>query len=63
MAGGTGKDAICKVMELGTLDGILGCVAAGMGTTMMPRAVVEGNSLRRLLVCHRFPSEKAQRGV
>ena len=49
-----------KVMELGTLDGILGCVAAGMGTTIMPRAVVEGNSLRKRLICHRFPSEKAQ---
>ena len=28
-------------MEFGTLDGILGCVAANMGVTMLPRAIVE----------------------
>ena len=27
--------------ELGTLDGMIGCVAAGMGITLLPRAVVE----------------------
>jgi LysR family transcriptional regulator, cell division regulator len=29
-----------KVMELKTLEGILGCVAAGMGITMSPRSVI-----------------------
>ena len=29
--------------ELGTLDGMVGCVAAGMGITLLPRAVVERN--------------------
>lgn len=29
--------------ELGTLDGMVGCVAAGMGVTLLPRAVVERN--------------------
>jgi LysR family transcriptional regulator, cell division regulator len=29
--------------ELGTLDGMIGCVAAGMGITMLPRAVVGKN--------------------
>ena len=28
------------VMELGTLDGILGCVAAGLGTTLLPESVI-----------------------
>ncbi|MGU3421305.1 LysR family transcriptional regulator [Methylobacterium sp. D54C] len=28
-------------MEFGTLDGILGCVAAGLGVTLVPRAVAE----------------------
>ena len=28
-------------MEFGTLDGILGCVAAGMGVTLIPRGVAE----------------------
>ena len=27
--------------ELGTLDGMIGCVAADMGVTLLPRAVVE----------------------
>ena len=29
--------------ELGTLDGMIGCVAADMGVTMLPRAVVGRN--------------------
>lgn len=29
--------------ELGTLDGMVGCVAAGMGVTLLPRAVVGQN--------------------
>ena len=28
-------------MEFGTLDGILGCVAAGLGVTLIPRVVAE----------------------
>jgi DNA-binding transcriptional LysR family regulator len=30
--------------ELGTLDGMIGCVAADMGVTLLPRAVVERNN-------------------
>lgn len=30
-----------RIMELGTLDGILGCIAAGMGRAVLPRAVVD----------------------
>lgn len=30
-----------RVMEFGTLDGLLGCVAAGMGVSLLPRAIVE----------------------
>jgi DNA-binding transcriptional LysR family regulator len=29
-----------KILEIGTLEGILGCVAAGMGYTVLPRSVV-----------------------
>lgn len=32
-----------EVMEFGTLDGILGCVAAGLGRTLMPRRVVDNS--------------------
>jgi LysR family transcriptional regulator, cell division regulator len=31
--------------ELGTLDGMIGCVAADMGVTLLPRTVVERNNL------------------
>lgn len=31
-------------MEFGTLDGILGCIGAGMGITLLPRAAVERSS-------------------
>ncbi|KIL42208.1 LysR family transcriptional regulator [Gordoniibacillus kamchatkensis] len=30
-----------KIMELGTLEGILGCVHAGLGVSLLPRSVVE----------------------
>ena len=33
--------------ELGTLDGMIGCVAAGMGVTLLPRAVVERSDQRK----------------
>ena len=32
--------------ELGTLDGMIGCVAAGMGVSLLPRAVVERSEQR-----------------
>ncbi|MCM3699475.1 LysR family transcriptional regulator [Paenibacillus macerans] len=30
-----------KIMELGTLEGILGCIHAGLGVSLLPRSVVE----------------------
>ncbi|WP_282608779.1 LysR family transcriptional regulator [Pelagibius sp. Alg239-R121] len=33
-----------RVMEFGTLDGILGCVAAGLGVTLLPEAVISASS-------------------
>lgn len=47
-------------LEFGTLEGILGCVAAGMGVTMLPRAVVEASGLRRDLRCHRIAGEEGR---
>jgi DNA-binding transcriptional LysR family regulator len=43
-------------MELGTLDGIMSCVAAGMGITLLPKAVVERHGSRRSVRCHELPS-------
>ncbi|MCP5239333.1 MAG: LysR family transcriptional regulator [Zoogloeaceae bacterium] len=36
--------AAADVMEMGTLEGILGCVSVGLGWTLMPRRVVEQSS-------------------
>jgi DNA-binding transcriptional LysR family regulator len=38
--------------ELGTLDGMIGCVAADMGVTLLPRAVVERNDLSESIRLH-----------
>ncbi|ACC76090.1 LysR substrate-binding domain-containing protein [Paraburkholderia phymatum] len=46
-----------QVMELGTLDGIMSCVAAGMGVTLLPRSVVEGHGTRQAVHCHALPPE------
>jgi DNA-binding transcriptional LysR family regulator len=46
-----------QIMELGTLDGILSCVAAGMGVTLLPRSVVEGHGTRQSVCCHALPAE------
>ncbi|WP_067931107.1 LysR family transcriptional regulator [Alicyclobacillus kakegawensis] len=47
-----------KVIELGTLDGILGCVAAGVGVSLVPRnAVGQG---RYQVTIHEIPDEFGQ---
>src|SRR5246127_4795820 len=38
--------------ELGTLDGMIGCVAAGMGVTLLPRAVGERSDQRKEVNIH-----------
>lgn len=45
-------------LEMGTLDGIIGCVAADMGVTMLPRAVAERANLRDGIRCHTVTSEQ-----
>jgi len=49
-----------QVMELGTLDGILSCVAAGIGVTLLPRAVVQQHPSSFGIRCHALPAEFAQ---
>ncbi|WP_293266121.1 LysR family transcriptional regulator [Neptunomonas sp.] len=43
--------SLFEVMEMGTLEGILGCVAFGLGVTLMPKAVVEQSQHKERLVC------------
>lgn len=44
-----------QVMEMGTLDGIMSCVAAGMGVTLLPRTVVEQHGSAKEIRCHELP--------
>lgn len=47
------------VMEFGTLEGILGCVAAGMGVTLLPRSVVSGWASRDQIAIHALAEDLA----
>lgn len=49
--------ATADVMEFGTLDGILGCVAAGLGWTLLPRRVVEQSPYGRALAVKAIPED------
>jgi LysR family transcriptional regulator, cell division regulator len=46
-------------LEFGTLDGILGCVSAGLGITMLPLSVVEPYARRKEVRVHRLPPSDA----
>ncbi|MEU1907561.1 LysR family transcriptional regulator [Streptomyces hygroscopicus] len=48
-----------RCMEFGTLDGILGCVGAGMGLTLLPAAVVERHAARDQVRVHELPEKEA----
>ena len=48
-----------QVMELGTLDGILSCVGAGLGVTLLPMSIAESHGARLAIRYHRIPSEFA----
>lgn len=43
-------------LEMGTLDGIMGCVAADMGVTLLPRAVSEQANLNNAIRSHALKS-------
>jgi len=47
------------LLEFGTLDGILGCVAAGLGVTLMPREAVQRSPHRDRLRLRRLPPDQA----
>ena len=44
-----------NIMELGTLDGILGCVVVGLGYTLMPRSVISFTRFHDDLVVEKIP--------
>lgn len=57
-----GEKAINLVnqLEFGTLEGIIGCVGAGLGITMLPFSVVEPYARRKEVAVHRLSPEEAR---
>ena len=53
--------SVLSPMEFGTIDGIIGCVAAGLGISLLPRSVVERSARRNDVSIHQLP--KSQRYV
>ncbi|MFT9820944.1 LysR family transcriptional regulator [Lysinibacillus sp. NPDC056185] len=49
-----------KRMEFGTLDGIIGCVAAGLGVTLLPRAIAQKYMDTQSLSLHILATKQAQ---
>jgi LysR family transcriptional regulator, cell division regulator len=47
-------------LEFGTIEGILGCAAAGLGITLLPRALVEGARRARRIAVHTLAPEEAR---
>ena len=47
-------------LEFGTLDGIIGCVSAGIGVTLLPRVVVVRAARDGRVALHRLPSREAR---
>ena len=47
-------------MEFGTLDGIIGCVAAGLGVTLLPRAIAQKYMKTQSLSLHILTTKQAQ---
>jgi DNA-binding transcriptional LysR family regulator len=55
---GYGVDA-SRRLELGTLEGIIGCVAAGVGITFLPRAIVQPAQGDGVVALHQVPADEA----
>jgi len=47
-------------LEFGTLDGIIGCVAAGIGVTLLPRAVASKAEAEGRVALHALPPDEAR---
>ena len=52
--------AVSDAVEFGTLEGILGCVAVGLGWTLMPRRIVEQSPHAAALLLEPLPPEVAR---
>jgi LysR family transcriptional regulator, cell division regulator len=52
--------SLVNQLEMGTLEGILGCVSAGLGITMLPLSVVEPYAKRGEVAIHRLSASEAR---
>jgi len=48
-----------RLLEFGTIEAIVGCVAAGLGVTLLPRAIIEPLWRERRVAMHRLPPGEA----
>jgi DNA-binding transcriptional LysR family regulator len=49
-----------RLLEFGTLDTILGCVSAGLGVTLLPKAAVERAQRDGRIAVHQLPASEAR---
>ena len=49
--------AMLNEMEFGTVEGIIGCVSAGLGISLLPRLVVERTSRYHQVRAHKLDAE------
>jgi DNA-binding transcriptional LysR family regulator len=45
-----------RTIEFGTFEGIVGCVAAGMGVSLMPRTIIDQRGLRETVGVYALPA-------
>jgi LysR family transcriptional regulator, cell division regulator len=48
-----------RLLEFGTIEAILGCAAAGLGITLMPRGLAEASAQRGRIAAHALPANEA----
>ena len=47
-------------LDFGTIDGIMGCVSAGVGITLLPKAVAAAAHHAGRVAIHQLPAEEAE---
>lgn len=60
LTAGDGTGMLPSVLEFGSLEGILGCVAAGVGVTLLPATVVRSSALRAQLRIQKLPQNHSR---
>ncbi|HKU95370.1 MAG TPA: LysR substrate-binding domain-containing protein [Vineibacter sp.] len=48
-----------RLLEFGTIEAILGCVAAGLGATLLPRALITASRYTERIAVHALPVSEA----